>query len=641
MRIAAFVLLLSLLVVKVANAAPRSRGEVAAFADEVGAKKVAACRGAPGLAVAIVWPRAERGFEVLARGYGLANVATRAPVDPDRTLFGIASVTKTVTATAAMQLVERGELSLHADVRSRLPFELRGSPALRAEPITLAQLLTHTAGLEETNLGVGVLGPADIRPLQDHLSLHVPVREHRPGEIWSYTNVSYSLVGYLIELASRSSFASYVEANVFGPLGMRRSTFAPSSDDDVAALYEEAGGVLHERPRPFMHDVPAGGLYAAAADIGKLMAAHLDLDPGREGGVIARPETLRAMHTRAYAFHPSLEGMTYGFMEEGAGQSRRLVHEGSMGYTSLLTLLPERGIGLFVTINGEPDASVRSCANIPSDVTGELLAWLDPKEATSGEAKVKAGAMHVVTPAAGALDAKRLEGTYRNTRHASSTLEKMFVLLGLTRELTVRVEDDGALRVGRGRFIEREPWVFDRIDKEGRIAFRESVPGAGADLLSVNLETYRRVSWDDSRMLHRALVAVAALVFLGTLLGSPARALLRVVRRRHAARRDTPRVTWLARVVSLLAIVFVAGMVAPFFGVHGPYWIFFGIPPIVRVVLLVPYVMMAVMLPLPVLVAKAAWERRFACAAHGAFVVVGASAFLWVLDRYNMIGVHA
>ena len=87
------------------------------------------------------------GQVLLQKGYGYADVAKRTPVDPETTLFRPGSVSKLFTWTAVMQLVEQGKLDLDADVNEYLDFEI---PARDGKPVTLRQIMTHTAGLEET-----------------------------------------------------------------------------------------------------------------------------------------------------------------------------------------------------------------------------------------------------------------------------------------------------------------------------------------------------------------------------------------------------------------------------------------------------------------------------------------------------------
>jgi CubicO group peptidase (beta-lactamase class C family) len=155
-----------------------------------------------------------------ARGYGYADLETRRPVDPETTLFRVASVSKLFTATAAMQLVEQGKLDLHADVNQYLEdFEIEEA---FGEPVTLHHLLTHTGGFDDRYLRSAVRIGTPIQPLGLYLAERMPPRVTPPGRILSYSNHGIALVGHLVEAVTGSSFTEYVDAQVLGPLRMTK-----------------------------------------------------------------------------------------------------------------------------------------------------------------------------------------------------------------------------------------------------------------------------------------------------------------------------------------------------------------------------------------------------------------------------------
>lgn len=137
----------------------------------------------PGAVVAVVGG----GVVAFARGYGVADLQSGTPVDPETTIFRVASVSKLVTATAVMQLVEQGKLDLDGDVAAYLP-DLR-LPAAFPDPITLRHLLTHTAGLEGTAASWD-FEPLDSEPTPLGVALlrYRPLRVRPPGQLISYSN---------------------------------------------------------------------------------------------------------------------------------------------------------------------------------------------------------------------------------------------------------------------------------------------------------------------------------------------------------------------------------------------------------------------------------------------------------------------
>jgi len=117
------------------------------------------------------------------RGFGLADVKSRRPVDPERTLFRPGSVSKLFTWTAVMQLYEQGKIDLDADVNTYLKnFKI---PATYPQPITMKHLLSHTPGFEDLSMGIIALTVKDISPLGKFLATHMPARVRPPGEVTS------------------------------------------------------------------------------------------------------------------------------------------------------------------------------------------------------------------------------------------------------------------------------------------------------------------------------------------------------------------------------------------------------------------------------------------------------------------------
>ncbi len=172
----------------------------------------------PGATVSVV----KDGQLFFAKGYGSADLQEGRPVNAQTTLFRIGSVSKPFTATAVLQLAEQGKLNLHADVNIYLKtFHL---PATYPEPITLAHLLTHTAGFESRATGMeAARTTSDLEPLGQLLAEHIPARVRPPGELTAYSNYGYALAGYIVEQVSGMPYAQYVEQHIFQRLRMRSS----------------------------------------------------------------------------------------------------------------------------------------------------------------------------------------------------------------------------------------------------------------------------------------------------------------------------------------------------------------------------------------------------------------------------------
>jgi CubicO group peptidase (beta-lactamase class C family) len=267
---------------------------------------------APGAAIAVV---RDGRVENLA-GYGCANIERGVAVDPRVTVFHVASVSKPFVALAALRLAEHGAVDLHTDVNRYL----RGMqvPAGWSRPVTLHDLLTHTAGFEESIVGYAARTPSDVRPLGSFLAEKLPRRGWAPGDVTGYSNYGYALAGYVVESVARVSFADYVRDSVLQPLGMTRSSFAqpapPELQRDAALSYRCTTASCTPIPPDYRSAYPPGGLVTTAADMSRFMLAQLGAP--LDGNLVLSDSVLRMMHTRQFSLDPALPGLTYGFAED-------------------------------------------------------------------------------------------------------------------------------------------------------------------------------------------------------------------------------------------------------------------------------------------------------------------------------------
>ncbi|MFV9630163.1 MAG: serine hydrolase domain-containing protein [Methanosarcinales archaeon] len=196
---------------------PTDPQELEAFIDGVMVAQMEAYY-IPGATISVV----KDGELFFAKGYGYADMEYGKPVIANETLFRIGSVSKLFTWTAVMQLAEQGKLDLNADVNTYLTdFKI---PDTYPEPITLAHLMTHTAGFEDYHR-IFARSADDIEPLGEYLANNMPARVRPPGEFIAYSNYGTSLAGYIVEEVSSMPFDVYIEENIYKPLDIQRSTF--------------------------------------------------------------------------------------------------------------------------------------------------------------------------------------------------------------------------------------------------------------------------------------------------------------------------------------------------------------------------------------------------------------------------------
>ena len=298
---------------------------------------------------------------VTARGFGYADLAKRTPVDPDRTLFRPGSVSKLVTWTAAMQLVEQGKLDLDADVNRYLDFRI---PPLNGQPVTLRRMMTHTGGFEEAAKGLIGFDARKNPSLEAYLKRWTPHLIFSPGSTPAYSNWATALTGYVIQRVSGESFDDYVDHHVFGPLGMKNASFRQPLPAAIA------GQMATGYPQPgtakgfeYIAPAPAGALAASGTDMARFMIAHLQRGT-LDGQQILRPETADMMHDSPlakvdpYSLIPPLNRMELGFFETNINGREVIGHLGdTQAFHTSLHLFMKEGAGLYVSFNSPGKAA--------------------------------------------------------------------------------------------------------------------------------------------------------------------------------------------------------------------------------------------------------------------------------------------
>src|ERR671910_221092 len=270
---------------------PTDPAELEAFLDEELGREMEKHHIA-GAAVSIV----KDGKLFLAKGYGHADLENGIPVDPERTIFHVGSVGKLFTWTAVMQLAEEGKLDLDADINTYLDFEI---PETYPEPITLADLMTHTAGFEEQFAAQLADDQRDVLPLREFLVRYMPERVYPPGEYSAYSNYGTALAGYVVERVSGEPYERYVTNNILKPLGMEHSAATQPLPADLAADlskgYHYQDGAYDAKDIEWISNAPSAPVHATATDMARFMLAHLQ-NGAYSGSRILHAGTPPAIH---------------------------------------------------------------------------------------------------------------------------------------------------------------------------------------------------------------------------------------------------------------------------------------------------------------------------------------------------------
>ncbi|MBB1032505.1 beta-lactamase family protein, partial [Dietzia sp. SLG310A2-38A2] len=295
-----------------------------------------------------------------ARGFGEADVAAGTAVDPETTLFRVGSVSKMVTATAVMQLVERGEVDLDTDVEQYTGLDLP-----HEHPVTLRHLLSHTPGFEER--AAGLFGtPGVAVDLRRSLIEDPPAEVYEPGTTPAYSNYGNALAGYVVEAVSGVPFEDYVDQNILAPVGMTSSSFDQPLPDHLAAHVAQGYPTSDGAAIPFevVGVPPAGSLSATATDMARFMLAHLGHPAGDGAGTSTGPDTrVLSDETLRLMREPALDAGTLGALAAGprmglgwfdeSRNGRAVVGHGgdTLAFHSHMQLWPEDDTGLFVSFN--------------------------------------------------------------------------------------------------------------------------------------------------------------------------------------------------------------------------------------------------------------------------------------------------
>jgi CubicO group peptidase (beta-lactamase class C family) len=459
--------------VPAARGQPRSTtavnsAELAAFVDSFMTARMASDR-IPGAGFVFV----RNGRALVTRGYGLANVAERRRVVPESTIWRVGSISKVFTATAMMQLVDRGAVKLDAPVDGYV--RRVTIPRTYPDPVTPRQLLDHTAGFDEIRPGTQAATRDGVLPLDQFLKDRL-VRVRPPGRTTAYSTYGITLAGEMIEEVSGVPFEDFLRRNIWGPLGMTRSSIEVPSvlRRDLAMGYEIGGDSLVAQPWEWYHTTPASSVNATLADMGRFLIAHL-ASAGASGARILSDSALREMHRQQVTMHPSIPGYALGFYEDYVGGLRVLEHGGNVaGFSALMVLVPDEDAGLFIVNHFEG-------SRLRDDLKWLLLERFFPSARQRRP-------VPATLPPAEKVQAARFAGRYMPLTSCFSCRPVRASSL-----MTATANADGTLSVAGGRWIAVDSLRFVSEKGSGYIVFRADSTGAVRELFAGSFWAWQKL----------------------------------------------------------------------------------------------------------------------------------------------------
>lgn len=385
---------------KISLEGPRDAKEVEAFADGVFADKMKKFNTVGSNFVVVT-----DGKVVLNKGYGYADREKKIPVDKD-TVFQIGSVTKSFTALAAMQLVDKGKMDLKHDIQEYLGG--MKIPNTTGKKLTMYDLLTYSSGVDLPDIGTDTSAEyvnKDIS-MKEYLASHMATVVRPPGEAYTYDNFGFLLAGYAVENVMGMPYSQYMEKNIFKPLGMTSTNvrFTPELLGRMAAHYGPKGELLPlEGFAPT--EWPQGGMVSTADDMAKYLIMHLG--KGKyDGKEIVSAKSTEQMQTYQLFADKTIPITTIGFegyFKEKMNDQHVILKGGNVtGHSSLVAILPEKNTAFYMSYSNDSMMSL--------DVYEEFMNHYYPRKAETPKPSYTTISEQ---------QAQDYVGLYRNTRLAA------------------------------------------------------------------------------------------------------------------------------------------------------------------------------------------------------------------------------
>lgn len=513
---------------------PLDLASLEAFIDGYVAAKIVDMEP-PGMTVAVVTPQG-----TITRGYGMANMKTGEAVTED-TLFRIGSISKLFVWMSVHMLVDEGKIDLDADVNRYL--DGIAIPEAFGRPITMRDLMAHRPGFEDSYRSF--LDPDRDIPLREAVARDIPRRVAPPGERTSYSNSGTTLAALVVQQVSGKDYFEFVRTRILAPAGMTSTTLhdpgtgrnPPALDRRTAAPHKLEKGVARASAyQPVRPQEPSGAVSMSARDAARFLQLLLRGTQLETGERLLSEASWARIATHAFPDAKGGDDMGWGFMLNDVDGAATIGHGGATAFLSWLFIVPDRGVGVFVSSN----------MNTPN-TRSEDVAWSIVRRMSGTDAlaafQARAGSVRA---------AEDVAGTYRNNRRSFYGVPALF---SLGQEIDVTAED-GFIVMNETRYapLGKDIWVALngsrlRVDR-GKDGSIQRLHG------SLGSSTFERVSfWQSSRPLLAA-IGLSGLFAITTLLGMWWR-----IGRRNATTPTGRRAARIALVSALLWLLFLGLLV--------------------------------------------------------------------------------
>jgi CubicO group peptidase (beta-lactamase class C family) len=504
----------------------------------------------PGGIVSVV----ENGNVIYSASVGLRNISLKQKTDSAQTSFRIASVTKIFTTLTILKLADAGKLSLDADQSDNL--RKLGVRFQYNTPVTFRHLLTHTSGLDNSDINDASLDSNRIVPLKDFCKINRVVQIHKPGSTWHYSNAGMTVAGALAEKITGIEFSKLISHYILQPLEMNQTHFK-HFDHNWAVGYEENNNQFYPVPYEYPNTYPAGGITSTIADMSKFMKGILNdslfLSVNMRNELFKPQFAYNEQSGQSLGFQQSL----YGTKLNTIGTTRIYRHSGSRpGFASLLVMIPEKGIAIFISLNARENSS---CSFIANNIINKFY---------QGNASASA-VMHSTS-----LNLKEYNGTYVQVNVASGTIEKFSLFLKKSRykEITALGNDSLSLAKQYTAYPKNKD-TFRLAGSNRIITFIRDEKGE-VKYAALDLNKFRKIAWYESVGFNRWFFVTIIIFFLLWSIY----AVVKIIKKR---RRESSHITaFITSVIGLLVPLYIIVAVS-----NAPEQLFdYGVPFFIKVI---------------------------------------------------------
>jgi CubicO group peptidase (beta-lactamase class C family) len=559
-------------------------------------------------------------------GYGLADINSNTPVNCNSSIFGLASISKTFVGTAIMQLYESGKLELDRDVNNylksiQLEYKFKDS-------ITVEHLLTHTAGLDDRNIATSARTEQDVISLAEYLKKRMPPQVQEPGKVHTYSNQGYALLGLIVEDVSGMPFHEYVRKMILKPLEMNYSGFKRQTEfeKNYVTSYLQKGTKLIPYQPDYRLDYPASSMTSTASDMGHYISMFLNKG-NYKGNQILDSTTVVKMHQTAFKpIEKSDRGWLLGFSESHWNGIRLVRHAGHLqGFANELVLIPEKNMGLFISLNSSTMPNSNSNAFMYHFIH-KLFSRLMPESFAENE-NVK------ISPTIGSVDEplEKFTGKYRYTRYAHTTFDKVAILLGFAPEIEI-ISRDGRLEIVE--WNEKLDPISDltfhsKYDKY--FAFGKDKNGEISYFFADSF-SYQKLKWYEPVKFQTLWIGSIVLILVIFIISNTGRKLFVRKRKSHLINKiNFSLASFILLFLSLMAFTL---------RTTDPQEFFYGIPMLIKMALVLPFLIIPLELITIYLLTKAIRLKELGTfdLVYQSLILVTAMFFIPWLAYFNLIG---